>query len=200
MPSPSWLSAAVWVDYRLAVLFTVVFPIALLIWAFVEKSEPVQHLLIIYWRVASLLAVTVYLFIGALPIGFITGWIARLLIPVSLWFWIDLNEEIVEQRPSPLKAAFTAWRWAVSIYSVLGAVAQIPSLRCALLESKVMKEDAFCRTWLQPPWGFRELFHGGTPAYSLGFIGLLLLGIYVLYLAYFLFFRLGKQGRFASDR
>jgi len=44
-----------------------------------------------------LLAITIYLLIAALPVGFISGLMARILIPISLWFWVDLNEEIEDQ-------------------------------------------------------------------------------------------------------
>ncbi|EDZ95411.1 conserved hypothetical protein [Limnospira maxima CS-328] len=74
-------------DYRLAVIFTIILPLILLIWALVEKLEAITHLLIIYWRVASLLMITLYLMIAAIPIGFICAIASRILIPISLWFW-----------------------------------------------------------------------------------------------------------------
>lgn len=197
---PSWLATAVWTDYRLAVLLTVLLPLGLLIWAFVQKQQPIQHLLMIYWRVASLLAITVYLFIGAYPVGFISGWLARILIPIALWFWVDLNEEIAELPASPLKLTFSAWRWAVSVYSAVGAIAQIPALRCAFLPSEAMVADAFCRTWLAPPWMFRELFSPGSKPYTLGLLAAIALGMYVLCFGYFIFIRLGKQGRSATGQ
>lgn len=69
----SWLVKAIWVDYSLAVALTVVLPLALLIWAFAVGLRPLIQLLIVYWRVSSLLAVTVYLMIGGLPISFLSG-------------------------------------------------------------------------------------------------------------------------------
>ncbi|MBD2019784.1 DUF3177 family protein [Leptolyngbya sp. FACHB-36] len=200
MPTPSWLPSIVWTDYRLALLFTVLIPLALLVWAFVQKFEAVQTLLTIYWRVASLLAITVYLLIGALPIGFLSGWLAGILIPLSLWFWIDLNEEIADQPPNQLKLAFTSWRWAVSVYCVVGAIAQIPTLRCALLPAEAVVKDSMCSVWLAPPWAFREFFHAGTRPYFLGFLGLVGLAVYVLYFSYFVLMRLNKQGRSATGQ
>lgn len=200
MQPPSWLSTLVWTDYRLAVLFTVILPLVLLIWAFVKKSEAMQSLLLIYWRVASLLAITVYLLIGALPIGFISGGLARVLIPVSLWFWVDLNEEIAEQPQSNLKLAFTAWRWAISVYSVLGALLSLSAVGCSLKTSQAVVDDSFCRTWLEAPWAFRDLLHPTTRPWFLGFLGIAALAIYVLYLGYFVLVRLGKQGRSATGQ
>ena len=100
--SPALIQSLIWMDYRLADLFTVILPLILLVWAFFAKADVMQRLLIIYWRVASLLAITIYLLIGSLPIGFLTGFLASILIPFSLWFWVDINEEIAEQRPSRL--------------------------------------------------------------------------------------------------
>ena len=87
-----WFRSLVWMDYRLAVLFTVLIPIILLIWAFVQKADGIQRLLTIYWRVSSLLMITVYLMIGGFGVSFISSLMARILIPISLWFWVDLND------------------------------------------------------------------------------------------------------------
>ncbi len=200
MPTPSWFPTYVWTDYRLALLFTVFVPLALFIWSLVQKAEGIQRLLLIYWRVGSLLAITVYLLIGALPIGFASGWLARILIPVSLWFWVDLNEEITEQPDSQLKLGFLAWRWAVSVYCGLGVLLQLPMLRCALMSSETVRADGFCQPWLQVPWAFREIFHPTTKPFFLGFLGIVALIVYLLCLAYFVFVRLGRQGRSALEQ
>jgi hypothetical protein len=169
----------------------------LLIWVLVRQDEAMQKLLLIYWRVASLLAITLYLFIGALPVGFISGWLARILIPISLWYWVDLNEEIRDQPPSALKLTLTSWRWAVSIYCAIGVLAQIPVLRCAALTPEQVVATPACNVWLAPPWAFRELFHSGARPFFLGFLGITGLVIYTLFLGYFVFFRLGKRKRSA---
>ncbi|QYO63799.1 DUF3177 family protein [Leptolyngbya sp. 7M] len=196
--SQDLLRSLVWMDYRLAVLFTVILPLILLIWAFVKRAEAMQRLLIIYWRVASLLAITIYLLIGNFPIGFMTGFLACILIPLSLWFWADLNEEIYEQPSSPLKLTFTSWRWAVSVYSILGAVASIPFLQCAI--SQTAFATPFCQVWLEAPLGFKDVFHPKYQPGFLGFLGITALIIYVLYFGYFVLVRLGKQGRSAVEQ
>jgi hypothetical protein len=196
--SQDLLRSLVWLDYRLALLFTVILPLVLLVWAFVKRAEAMQRLLIIYWRVASLLAITIYLMIGNLPLSFISGFLARLLIPLGLWFWVDLNEEIYEQPASSLKLSFTSWRWAVTIYSVLGAIANIPFLQCAI--SKVAFATPFCQVWLEPPLGFKNFFHPRYQPGFLGFLGIAALIIYVLYFGYFVIVRLAKQGRSAVEQ
>lgn len=189
------LEKFVWADYRLAVLFTVFLPLILLIWAFVQKSEGIQRLLTIYWKVASLLMITVYLMIGGLTFSFIAGLMARILIPLSLWFWEDLNEEIREQPNSALRFAFVAWRWAVSVYSAAGAVFVAFFLPCAFSTARFSNEA--CQTWLQPPLLYKEIFHGGYTNGFLAFFGIVGLIIYLASLAYFVFVRLGRQGRSA---
>ncbi|GAC1460498.1 MAG: DUF3177 family protein [Chamaesiphon sp.] len=190
-----WFRPLVWTDYRLAVLFTVVLPLILLIWAFVQKVDAIGRLLIIYWRVSSLLAITVYLMIAALPIAFVTSLFARILIPICLWFWVDVNEEIDDLSPRPLKLALTSWRWGITIYCILGTLALIPFLPCGF--SPGMIHTPFCQVWSEAPWLFKAYFHPNSPAQSLGLIGMAALIVYVFYLSYFVLIRLGKQGRSA---
>lgn len=198
MQKELWFRPLVWMDYRLSLLFAVVIPLILLVWTFVQKAEAMQRLLTIYWRVSSLLAITVYLLIAALPLGFISGLMARLLIPLSLWFWVDLNEEIDDQPSGALKLIFNSWRWAITVYSLLGAIATLPFLQCVF--SKNVATDSFCRPWLEAPLLFKEYFHPNTKAGFLGFLGIVCLIFYVICLGYFVLFRLGKQGRSAMQQ
>ncbi|MGJ5674279.1 MAG: DUF3177 family protein [Nostochopsis sp.] len=193
-----WFRPFVWMDYRLAVLFTVIIPLILLIWAFVQKAEGIQRLLVIYWRVSSLLALTIYLMIAQYPVSFISGFLARVLIPISLWFWVDLNDEIEYQSSSPLKLTFTSWRWATTIYCILGSLAFIPFLGCAFSEN--ISSNPYCHVWFEAPLVFKEWFHPKTGAGFLGFVGILGLIIYVVYLGYFVLIKLGKQGRSATQQ
>lgn len=196
--APSLLQQLVWMDYRLAVLFTVSIPLLLLIWAAVQRNEAIQRQMLIYWKVASLLAITVLLMIAALPIGFLTGFLARILIPVSLWFWLDLNDEIDDlPRFRPLRLAFSSWRWGVSVYCGLGTLLTLPALRCGFLNHLGLLQDQTCRTWLNPPFGFRDLLLSSYKPGFVGFFGILGLVIYGLYLVNFLVARLPRQGRIA---
>lgn len=193
----AWYEPWIWTDYRLAVLMTVLVPLGLLLWAAIVRAEATQALLVIYWRVASLLAITVYLMIGSLPVSFLASLAARILIPLSLWFWADLNEEVHEQPQRRLKFALGAWRWAVTLYCALGTVAIAFSLPCAFQTSQQIKSLALCRAWLEPTWLFRQYFHNTTNPSFLAVLGVLALLVYLLYLGYFLALRLPKQGRSA---
>ncbi|MBW4427419.1 MAG: DUF3177 family protein [Nostoc desertorum CM1-VF14] len=193
-----WFRPFVWIDYRLAVLFLVIIPLILLIWAFVQKVEAIQRLLAIYWRVSSLVAITIYLMIAQYPVSFVSGLIAQILIPISLWFWVDINDEIEYQTNGSLKLVFTSWRWATTVYCILGTLAFIPFLGCAF--SGNMLKTPYCRVWFEAPLLFKEYFHANSKADFLGFLGITSLVIYVLYLSYFVLIKLGKQGRSATPQ
>ena len=193
-----WFRPLVWTDYRLAILFMVCLPLILLLWSTINRAEAIQRLLIIYWRVASLLMITVYLMIPGWSVGFITSWIARLLIPLSLWFWADLNDEITDAPKSSLKLIFTSWRWAITIYCLLGVVLTTGFLSCAFAAGAV--ETDSCRVWLEAPWLYKAWFHYGSPPGFLGFLGATGLCVYIIYFVYFLLVRLSKQGRSAMEQ
>lgn len=198
MLDPSTVRSLVWTDYRLALLFTVFIPLTLLIWSWVEKSEAISLLLTIYWRVASLLAITVYLMIGGWPFGFLTAFFSKLLIPLSLWFWVDLNEEIREQPKKSIHLGLNAWRWAITIYCAVGAIAQLLFIRCAFSATAFGSET--CQAWLEPSLAFKDTVHGGLTNGFLGFWGLAGLVVYGLCLGYFLLVKLGRQGRSALNQ
>ncbi|NJM71434.1 MAG: DUF3177 family protein [Scytonema sp. RU_4_4] len=198
MNNEVWFRPFVWMDYRLAVLFMVIIPIILLVWAFVQKADAIQRLLVIYWRVSSLLAITVYLMIGGFGVSFLSGLMARILIPISLWFWVDLNDEIEYQPEGPLKLLFTSWRWATSVYCILGTIASIPFVVCAF--SETTSATPYCRVWLEAPLLYKEYFHANSKPGFLGFLGIVGLIIYVLCLSYFILVKLGKQGRSATPQ
>ncbi|ERN42523.1 protein of unknown function (DUF3177) [Rubidibacter lacunae KORDI 51-2] len=191
-----WFRPLVWADYRLAVLFTVILPLVLLLWSLIRNAIAMQSLMLVYWRVASLLAISVYLLIPGWRIGFLTGLLARIFIPISLWFWVDLNEEIDDQPPRPLKLALTAWRWAVTLYCLLGAAITLPFANC-IFGSELA--SPYCQVWREAPLLYKQMLHPNQTPGFLGFIGGIGLFFYGLSLLYFLVFRLTKSGRTALE-
>lgn len=184
----------VWTDFRLAVLFTVFLPLVLLVWAFRVNAVAIRRSLVIYWRVASLLAITVYLMIGGLPISFLTSLAARILIPLSLWFWQDINEDIETTRGA-IKPLYQIWRWAMTAYKLVGTGISIAFIGCAFVPAAQL--GATCKIWFEPPMAFKALFHTNIPTGNLGVWGIIGLTIYCFYLASFVLFRLPQQGRIA---
>ncbi len=191
---PPLIRQFVWLDFRLAILFAVIIPLLLLAWSLRAKAEPLKRSLYIYWRVASLFAIAIYLAIAALPISFLAGFVARLLIPLSVWFWQDLNEDIAMSR-GILKTYFNVWRWAVSAYFVVSAVFSAMFVPCTF--SSLEQLSPTCKIWFEPPLAFKTIFHTDIPVENLGFCGIVGLIVYGLYLASFLVFSLPKQGRIA---
>jgi Protein of unknown function (DUF3177) len=198
MSNPPWFQFLIWLDYRSAFIVTVIVPMVLLVWGLVKKVPVITTLLQIYWRVASLFGITLYLAFGGSGLSFFTGWLARLLIVVALWFWIDVNEEIADLPPKAIKLALTAWRWAITAYCGIGLLVSIPFLRCGLSDA-LLKTD-YCQAWFQPPMQYVHFIHGSkAPIGTLGGFGIAALLVYVIYLGYFVVVRLGKQGRIAME-
>jgi hypothetical protein len=196
------LRSLVWTDYRLAVLIAVIFPLILLIWSLLKKNEAVNRLLIIYWRVASLLMITVYLMIPGWGIGFITSVAARIFIPISLWFWADINAEIKDMPQKELKLALTSWRWAITAYCIIGAIVSATFINCAFSHGLfAIPASSSCQVWLEAPRAYKDFFHPKPNNQGfLGFLGMSGLIVYSLYLFYFVLIRLGKQGRSALEQ
>ncbi|MFQ6539648.1 MULTISPECIES: DUF3177 family protein [Aphanothece] len=195
----------VWLDYRLAVLFTVGLPLVLLVWAAVRRERALVRLLGIYWKVASLLLVTVLLLTDRQPLGLAVAVVAQVLVLVCLWFWVDLNEELADLpswRGLPLTVRI--WRWAISFWAVLGALFSATALGCM---DAARLESPRCAVWLQPPLElhrhvaslFAFIFGGQwTPAVA-AFVGYLGLVAYAVGLLQWLLVRLPRQGRVAGE-
>ena len=184
----------VWLDYRLALLFLVFIPFGLLVWALRSDSEAIKRSLLLYWRVASLVLITIYLAIGSLGISYISGILAAILIVLALWFWQDLNEDIEASRKS-LTPIYLGWRWATTVYCSLSAVFRLLFANCAFMNAEQLSN--ICKIWFEPPLSFSTTFHNGVPVENLAFAGAVGGIVYILYLFVFLAFSLPKTGRIA---
>lgn len=184
----------VWLDYRLALLFLFFVPFGLLCWTFRIKSEAIKRSLLLYWRVASLFLITIYLAIGSLGISFISGIIAEILIILALWFWQDLNEDI-EAAHQSIRPIYLGWRWAATVYCGISIILRSLFANCAF--TKFEQLTANCKIWFEPPLSFSSTFHNGVPVENLAFFGAVGGIVYALYLFYFLAFNLPKTGRIA---
>lgn len=184
----------VWLDYRLAMLFLFLIPLGILGWAFQSKSEAIKRSLLLYWRVASLLLITIYLAIGNLAISFISGIVADVLIGFALWFWQDLNEDIQASRQI-LKPIYLGWRWAVTFYCLGSSLFRLIFSNCAFVNSDQLSD--ICQIWFEPPLSFSNVFHNGVPVENLAFVGAVGGIVYCLYFFSFLVFSLPKNGRIA---
>ena len=193
----------VWLSYRLAATFSLGVPLVLLIWATIKKEASIRRLLVIYWKISSLMAISMLLLTNERPIGYITSFIAPLLMVISVWFWVDLNEELADLPPwRPLAFTVRIWRWALTGYGVLTGILSGISLNClAFLNGEK------CTAWLEAPQSFhlisRKVFNflfGANWTEPLAsFIGYVVLIAYVVGLLQWWLIRMPKQGRIASD-
>ena len=149
MPELSY-TILVWLAYRLAATFAVGLPLVIIIWAAFRKEASMVRLLSIYWKVASLMGISMLLLTNQRPIGYLTFFIAPFLMIGSIWFWVDLNEELADLPPwRPLPFTVRLWRWALSGFCVIFASLTFLSLPCikqlkALTALLGLKHLAFC--------------------------------------------------------
>ncbi|MFM7652533.1 MAG: DUF3177 family protein [Vulcanococcus sp.] len=203
MPDLLLYRTLVWLDYRLAALFALGLPVVLLIWSSVRQERAMRRLLSIYWKVASLLLIAVLLLTDNRPLGYVVALLAQLLVVVSLWFWVDLNEELADLPPwRPLPFTVRAWRWGMSVFGLSGAVLSGMALSC--LAGNLSRP--VCRAWLEAPddlhGGFARafgfLFGGSWTGAIAAFVGYVALVAYGVGLLQWLLVRLPRQGRVAG--
>jgi len=193
----------VWLTYRLAATFAVGLPLVLLLWASIRNEGSMVRLLTIYWKVASLLFISMLLLTDQKPLGFLTLFLAPLLIVISVWFWVDLNEELADLPPwRPLPFTVRLWRSALTGFCLIASLLSSFSLSCISNQT-----EASCQAWLEAPLRMHRIFEGvfnflfggqwtEPVAAFIGYLGLL---AYVVGFMQWLLVRLPKQGRIAGE-
>ncbi|MFM7086623.1 MAG: DUF3177 family protein [Cyanobium sp.] len=194
----------VWLDVRLGVLFAVALPLVLLVWTLLRRETALLRLLSLYWKVSSLMLIALLLLVDARPAGYLLLVIAPLLSLVSLWFWVDLNEELADMPPwRALPLTVRLWRWSLSLVHLLISGLALTALPCLGGQRAI----AICRSWLEAPRGlnasldrvFDFIFGANwTPAVA-AFLGYLALVAYGVGLLQWLLVRLPRQGRVAGE-
>jgi hypothetical protein len=193
----------VWLDYRLAAVFALGLPLVLLVWSALKREQALTRLMGIYWKVASLLLITVLLLTDNRPLGYLLAVLSQLLVVISVWFWVDLNEELADLPPwRPLPFVVRAWRWGLTVFGVLGAALSAVALSC--VGGGLTRP--ICRVWLEAPDDlhggvasvFDFVFGGSWTAAIAAFVGYVSLVAYGVGLLQWLVVRLPKQGRVAG--
>ena len=192
----------VWLSYRLAATFAIGLPLIILIWASFRREASMVRLLSIYWKIASLMGISVLLLTNQRPIGYITFFIAPFLMVASVWFWVDLNEELADLPPwRPLPFTVRLWRWALSGFGLIFAALTFLSLPCMK-----MLESANCTSWIEAPLIlhkatekiFEFLFGGNWSEPLASFLGYLALVIYIIGSLQWLLIHMPRHGRIAG--
>ena len=203
MPDLLLYRTLVWLDYRLAAVFALGLPLVLLVWSALKREQALTRLMGIYWKVASLLLITVLLLTDNRPLGYLLAVLSQLLVVISVWFWVDLNEELADLPPwRPLPFVVRAWRWGLTVFGVLGAALSAVALSC--VGGGLTRP--ICRVWLEAPDDlhggvasvFDFVFGGSWTAAIAAFVGYVSLVAFGVGLLQWLVVRLPKQGRVAG--
>jgi len=168
----------VYVDFVLAVGLMVVVPLVLL--GASVTLPPVRDRLLVYWRASALLGITVYLWIGETPMGFMTGFASRALIPLALWrgdAFTVLRDQPVPTAPGRRATLFRYWRAAVIPYNLVGLAYMLPLLPCVWSDAA-----AVCQAWYAPPQQYAAWLHPTVEPIWLARYGWVALGVYAAYL------------------
>ena len=195
--------AMVWLTYRLGAMVALGLPLVLLIWSTWRRDPVVQRLMGLYWKVASLMGISLLLLTDERPIGYITALVAPVLMAVSIWFWVDLNEELADQplwRPLPLTVRL--WRWAFSGFALLSVVMSVTALGC--VEAPGLRA---CAPWLEAPQRMHQgvelvfdcVFGGEWTRTVAAFLGYTALVAYLAGALQWMLVRLPRYGRVAGE-
>ena len=192
----------VWLSYRIAATFALGLPLFLLIWAKISNLSSIDRLLSIYWKVSSLYAINLLFLSGETQLGQLISLIAPILMVISIWFWVDLNEEIDEMSIyKPISLTTRIWRWALTFWSILNTGLHIFSWRC--LNSI---NGNYCDTWREIPYNsfittktiIKFILDGNWTTAVAEFFAYLSLILYLIGLLQWMITQLPKNGRFAG--
>ncbi len=192
----------VWLSYRLAATFAFGVPLLLLIWSKTAKEAPIERLLSIYWKVSTLYGISILFLSSERQIGYLISFIAPILMICSIWFWIDINEEI-EEMPFYNSISLTTkiWRWSLSLWGALHVGLHMISLQC--INSIYSR---YCNIWTELPLNsyitiraiVKFILGGNWTAGTASFLGYLALIFYLLGLLQWFILQLPKNGRIAG--
>ena len=192
----------VWLSYRIAATFAFGLPLFLLIWAKISNSSSIDRLLSIYWKVSSLYAINLLFLSSDSQIGQLISLIAPILMASSIWFWVDLNQEIEEMFVyKPIALTTRIWRWSLSFWSILNTLLHLISWRCL---SSI--NSSYCDTWREIPYNsfittkiiIKFVLGGNWTTAFATFFAYLALTLYLIGLTQWLIMQFPKNGRFAG--
>ncbi len=192
----------VWLSYRIAATFAFGLPLFLFIWAKISNSSSIDRLLSIYWKVSSLYAINILFLSSESQLGLFISLISPILMIASIWFWVDLNEEIDEMYIyNPISLTTRIWRWSLSFWGILNTGLHIISWRC--LNSI---NGNYCDTWREIPYNafittkiiIKFILDGNWTTTLATFFAYLALILYLIGLLQWLVIQFPKNGRFAG--
>ena len=192
----------VWLSYRIAATFAFGLPLLLLIWAKISHFSSIDRLLSIYWKVSSLYAINLLFLSADSQLGQLISFVSPILMVCSIWFWVDLNEEINEMFIyKPISLTTRIWRWTLSLWAILNTLLHLFSWRCLNSIS-----GNYCDTWREIPYNsfittkliIKFILGGNWTTAFASFFAYLALTLYLIGLVQWLIIQFPKNGRFAG--
>ena len=143
------------VDFVLAVVLSVLMPLALLAAAW--RVPGLKARMLAYWRTSALLMITTYLLMAREESGLYLGVLARVLIPFTLWRGDGLQgDRLGLSLPAGTTPGgmFRVWRRAMSLYCLAGV------LWTSHLLAVIWQEPGeYGQIWFAEVSVFRKIFH-----------------------------------------
>ena len=192
----------VWLSYRVAATFASGLPLFLFIWSKISNSSSIDRLLSIYWKVSSLYAINILFLSSESQLGQLISLISPILMVSSIWFWVDLNEEIEEMYIyNPISLTTRIWRWTLSFWGILNTLLHLFSWRC--LSSM---NGNYCDSWREIPYNsfittkviIKFILDGNWTTELATFFAYSALVLYLIGLLQWLIIQFPKNGRFAG--
>jgi len=192
----------VWLSYRVAATFAFGLPLFLFIWSKISNSSSIDRLLSIYWKVSSLYAINILFLSSESQLGQLISLISPILMVSSIWFWVDLNEEIEEMYIyNPISLTTRIWRWTLSFWGILNTSLHIFSWRCL-----TSMNGNYCDSWREIPYNsfittkviIKFILDGNWTTALATFFAYSALILYLIGLLQWLIIQFPKNGRFAG--
>tara|TARA_B100000401_G_scaffold437811_1_gene384354 strand:- start:1223 stop:1786 length:564 start_codon:yes stop_codon:yes gene_type:complete len=174
-------------------------PMTLFLWSYKKRNRAINKLLSNYWKISLLFFISLFLLIGKYNFALLITNISTLLMTISTWFWIDINDELKEYNFSNALATTTkVWRWTLTFISLNFLIQSFQKLSCLFLINSLE-----CEIWLKPSTNLyiilRNLFNfffGANFTQPIAkFLGLFSLLIFTLGLIQWTIIKLPKSGR-----
>ena len=190
---------SVWLSFQLSIIFLIGIPVTLSFWSIKKRNKAVNKLLSIYWKISLLFFISLLLLIGKYSYALLVTNISTLLMTFSVWFWVDINDELKEYDFSySLATATKVWRWSLTFISLNFLFNSLQNFSCF----SFINSDA-CEIWLQPSSNlymiiknlFNFLFGANFTQPVAKFLGLFSLLIYILGFIQWSIIKFPKNGR-----
>jgi len=190
---------SIWLSFQLSIIFLIGIPVTLSFWSIKKRNKAVRKLLSIYWKISLLFFISLLLLIGKYNYALVITNISTLLMTSSVWFWIDINDELKEYDFSyTLITSIKVWRWSLTFISLNFLIQRLRNFNCFYF----INSEA-CEIWLQPSSNlymiiknlFNFFFGANFTQPIAKFLGLISLIIYTIGLIQWLIIKFPKNGR-----